>query len=392
MELNKKELLKKLTTARSSLLYKEPFYGTLLMKLKFSLAPCGTACTDMERIYWDPEFLGKLTQEETELVMLHELLHCVLGHCVRRKNKNPELYNIAADIVVNSNILQARGLTEFVVDGIKLMHKAPDGKEGSLYTVEQVYDMLLVSAQMVQSSGNGQIDNHEIWSSVKGKEELEQEWMQEIINTVNQKGCSPEGTPACIRQILEELDYESKLNWKEILHDFVQLVNDTYDYTFSPADKRFSDTDFIIPAYYEMETEEVKNLWFVVDTSASISQEMLSDMFSEIKSALIQLEGLEGKLSFFDTAVTEPLEFDNVRTLSEIKPVGGGGTSFFSIFAYMNDYMMEDLPAGVIIMTDGWASFPKEEVSLGVPVLWCIVENPDCEPPWGTVVHVIRKE
>ncbi len=388
MELTKKELLKKLTTARTSLLFKEAFYGTLLMKLKFALAPCETACTDMERIIWDPEFLGRLTQEETELVILHELLHCVLGHCVRRKNKNPELYNIAADIVVNSHILQARGLTEFVIDGVKLMHKAPDGKEGSLYTVEQVYDMLLASTNFIKTFGKGKIDSHDIWGNLGGKEELAQDWTQEIISTAKQKGWSSDGTPACIRKILEDLEYESKLNWKEILHDFVQLVNDTYDYTFSPSDKRFSSSDFIIPSYFEMESEEVKNLWFVVDTSASISQEMLSDMLSEIKAALVQFEGFEGKLSFFDTSVTEPVMFDDVSSLSRIRPTGGGGTSFYNIFNYMKEQMMENLPAAVIIMTDGYAPFPKEEVTLGVPVLWCIVEQPECEPPWGTVVYV----
>ena len=388
MEVNKKELLKKLTLARTSLLYKEAFYGTLLMKLKFSLAPCETACTDMERIMWDPQFLHRLTQEETELVMLHELLHCVLGHCIRGKGKNHELYNIAADIVVNSHILQARGLTEFSVDGSKLMHKAPDGKEGSLYTVEQVYDMLRSMPQLANGSGTGQLDNHDIWGSVSGKEELAREWTQEIISTVNQKGYSPEGTPACIRKILEDLDYESKLNWKEILQDFIQMANDTYDYTFSPSDRRFAGSDFIIPSYFEMESEVIKNLWFVVDTSGSVSREMLSDMFSEIKAALMQFGQLQGKLSFFDTVVTEPVEFDDVQSLSNIRAVGGGGTSFFNIFKYMKEHMIDELPAALIIMTDGCAPFPKEEVSLGVPVLWCIVNNPECEPPWGTVVYV----
>ena len=224
--------------------------------------------------------------------------------------------------------------------------------------------------------------------SVSGKEELAREWTQEIINTVNQKGYSPEGTPACIRKILEDLDYESKLNWKEILQDFVQLANDTYDYTFTPADRRFAGSDFIIPSYFEMESEVIKNLWFVVDTSGSVSREMLSDMFSEIKAALMQFEHLKGKLSFFDTAVTEPVEFDDVQSLSDIRAVGGGGTSFFNVFKYMKEHMIDELPAALIIMTDGYAPFPKEEVSLGLPVLWCIVNNPECEPPWGTVVYV----
>lgn len=70
------------------------------------LLTCGTACTDGERLIFDPDFAARLkTEKEMQFVILHELLHCVLEHCTRVSNRDSEFYNIACDIVVNSTIL-----------------------------------------------------------------------------------------------------------------------------------------------------------------------------------------------------------------------------------------------------------------------------------------------
>ena len=71
--------------------------------------------------------------------MLHEVMHCVLNHIHRGKGKIHKLYNLAADIVVNSIIMQAYAVNEFQVDGESAMHLAPDGIEGREYTTDQVW-------------------------------------------------------------------------------------------------------------------------------------------------------------------------------------------------------------------------------------------------------------
>lgn len=49
--------------------------------------------------------------------------------------------------------------------------------------------------------------------------------------------------------------------------------------------------------------------------------------------------------------------------------------------------MDEKLPRAVIILTDGYAEWPAEEMSQGVPVLWIIVDsNRIC--PWGLTVQI----
>lgn len=64
-------------------------------------------------------FVKKLSSEDIEIVMQHDVLHCVLQHPLRGKGLNQLLYNMTADIVVNSNIIQSKGIDYLVVCGKK---------------------------------------------------------------------------------------------------------------------------------------------------------------------------------------------------------------------------------------------------------------------------------
>jgi predicted metal-dependent peptidase len=76
-----------------------------------------------------------------------------------------------------------------------------------------------------------------------------------------------------------------------------------------------------------------------------------------------------------------------VEDLLKIRPVGGGGTDFGIIFQYVQKKMQEEPPASIIILTDGYAPFPKESVAMDIPVLW-IINNEDVTPPWGKVARI----
>lgn len=393
---DKKQLLGRMTGVRSALLLKYPFYGMLVMNLKLSLASCGTACTDMERIIFDPAFLQKLSDEELEFVMMHEVMHCALQHCLRGKNLNHFLFNIATDIVVNSTIMGSMGVTDFQVDGDSVMHLAPDGKEGSVYTAEDVYDMLLKKyrkqmddweklKELLQQELGNLTDDHDIWNIIQNGQLLSENWKENLKTAMKMAGAgdAPQGS----RKLLEELDYQSKLNWKMILQNFIQVSCNRSDYTFSPVDRRFSDSDFLMPAFTDLEGEEVDNLWFVIDTSGSISPEELTMAYQEIIAAIEQFDHLQGKLSFFDTRVTEPRDFVDKESLLKIKPTGGGGTSFACIFRYMKEKMKKKFPVAVIILTDGCAEYPKEAEAMEIPVLWILINNSQ-DAPWGVSIHI----
>lgn len=134
--------------------------------------------------------------------------------------------------------------------------------------------------------------------------------------------------------------------------------------------------------------ERIDRLWFLIDTSGSISDEVLAAAFLQIRQALEQFDSLSGELAFFDTEVSEFVPFESVEDLEEIVPVGGGGTSFYPIFEKLEERIScDDPPTAIIILTDGFASFPAEEAAMGVPVLWILTED-GAEPPWGVCVRL----
>ena len=49
--------------------------------------------------------------------------------------------------------------------------------------------------------------------------------------------------------------------------------------------------------------------------------------------------------------------------------------------------MADDLPACIIILTDGFAPFPQEKLAGGIPVLW-LLNNEDVTPPWGKIARI----
>ena len=149
MELSNEQIkgyIRRLLLSRMRILNTHGFYGLLLMHMVYSIDEnAETAYTDGTRIAFGPEFLESLTDSELDFVMMHEILHVVLQHCIRGKDRDHERMNIACDIVVNSNILLENNMDHRSITLSKWgesMHIAPDGKEGHEYTAEQVYDML----------------------------------------------------------------------------------------------------------------------------------------------------------------------------------------------------------------------------------------------------------
>lgn len=390
----KRQLAERFTKTRMKILKDAPFYGELLLKLRFGLASCQTACTDMERILFDPRFMQALSDKELEFVILHELLHCVLNHPLRRHDRSHTVFNIAADIVVNSVILKHMGKKTFVVDKEEVMHTLPDGREGYLFYAEEVYQILIQEtgeAEVVmQFPGKGTLDTHDTWESVFIDSSLPQEW-NHSVRKIAGKMADREGIPGELDRNLKDILKKTRLNWKELLQNFIQMSVDTFDYTFQPYDRRFSDSPYILPGFTEIEQETMRNLWFLVDTSGSIEKSQLETIMAEISAALTQFQKLEGWISYFDVDVSAPVRFSNQKDLEQFRLLGGGGTSFRTIFRYLKEKMMEQLPVAIIILTDGYASFPKEEAALGIPVLWIMVGS-NVKAPFGTTISLPVEE
>ena len=78
------------------------FYGELLTHLNiYGSSSVSTMCTDGTSIIFGPQFVLDHTREELCFVLCHEILHCIGYHHERRQDRDPYLWNVAADLAIN---------------------------------------------------------------------------------------------------------------------------------------------------------------------------------------------------------------------------------------------------------------------------------------------------
>ena len=393
------ELAGKLSASRLRMLHLQPFFGLLLLHLRYGLdEDCESACTDGIHIFFGPAFLTRLTPLETDFVLLHEIAHVALGHCFRDNARDSEIFNSACDLVVNSMLLTELDIfrPSMTLDGWKINHFTPRGEEAWLYSAEEVYYMLPRAWRARKNKGaggsgqkgGGLLDDHSLWGrGTQEQKRLRETWlqrMQQAALTVeiqrSSTGCGK--LPLMAKRLLGALR-RPQTDWRTLLCNFLQ--QEINDYGFAPPDRRFQDAPFLLPDWSETR-ENPGRLWFFVDCSGSVSDEAMTLAFTEIAGALEEFISLDAVLSFFDVAVTEPVPFGRVSELLGLCPRGGGGTSFRAVFDCLKSHMTQVQPTCLVILTDGYGDFPQESAALRLPVLW-LVNNEAVAPPWGKVAR-----
>ena len=388
-----KEITRRISLSRMRILINNGFYGLLLMHMKISISKeRQTAWTDCsERIWFNPDFVDTVSDQELDYILMHEILHAALRHSSREGDYGHLLYNIAADIVVNSNILRSNDFNPQAISlhkyGGEQMHLAPDGSEGYEHSVEEVYEMFYGK---VKDKHLNCWDEH-LHGNMSEEEEIHNKikwdsYLRQACEAVSRRDPDKQRglVPAMVERYLAELK-EPQTDWRQLLTEFVQ--EEINDYSFMPPDRRMYESPFFLPDFNERDTKPGKIL-FAVDCSGSMSDEEIAACYAEIKGAIDQFGGkLEGWLGFFDCEFSEPVPFSDVDELLAIKPIGGGGTSFHVVFEYVDNLDEEELPASIVILTDGYAQFPDEEMSHGIPVLW-VINNEEITPPWGKTARI----
>ena len=382
----KREYIQRLLLARLRILNECSFYGLLLMNMKFSIdVNSPTAYTDGNKICFGPEFMDELNDRELEFVLMHELLHVVLKHCYRGLEYNNFWFNVACDIVVNSNILKSRDMDLSYISIRKYgesMHLAPNGDEGYNYTAEEVYEMLKSIAKEIPGLAS-MFDDHSKW----GMSGLSSEWDERIVSSIsiiNESGKGAGKIPlGALRQYNKLIN--PQVNWKIILRDF--MSREVNDYSFSPPDRRY-DGPFFMPDF-NGDVDVLKlNVLFAIDTSGSVSNEAIGAALTEIKAVIDESYSIDGFIVCLDADLYEPTpisEFD----INNFKAQGGGGTNFKAFFEAVPEISkkMKNKPDLIIFITDGYDDFPSEEARDNIPVLW-IINNDEVTPPWGMVARI----
>ncbi len=427
-QLSNDVLSRKVLLSRMRVLSKYPFYGLMLMNMKLTIEDdCDTAYTDSSKIAFGREFLTSLKDSEVDFILMHELLHVVLKHCFRGLDYDHDLFNIACDIVVNSTIFESSGynLDAIKVDGNVSIHEI-DGFEGNKFTAEEVYERLLKKKDLIEDRRNNELKNNSSESNSKGdesksnnvsnektkndltnedviddhskwdgidpyKEDLVDRMVENVIKTIEKINKNSDKDyslgPSNVLRMYNTI-HNSNVNWRELLQNFLNFTPD-YDYTFSPPDRRFS-SDFYLPDYnLSNYKQDDINILFLVDTSGSVSDEDLTDSYSEICGAISINPNIKGHIVFFSEVASDMYDFKTIDDLLKIRPYGGGGTSLYNFFNRLDEYKEQ---AGgkidaICCLTDGYLPFPKESRRKNIPFIW-LINNDDVTPPWGIVARI----
>lgn len=84
--------------------------GPYLRELLAAGCPGAIGVDAQWRVYLDPSAIGRWSVVQIASCILHEALHCILGHSKRRGRRDPARWNVAADLEVDSILHEVREL------------------------------------------------------------------------------------------------------------------------------------------------------------------------------------------------------------------------------------------------------------------------------------------
>lgn len=143
---------------RMQLLNKHPFIGNVAMNLDLIPirdARCDSAMTDGNTIFFDIDFMSRLTNDEIQFVLGHEIWHVIMIHFLRQENREHGTFNIACDMEVNQ-ILDADG---FLAPADALFPNKKHSRTCSYnfddgLSAEEYYDLLIKMREKEEERNN----------------------------------------------------------------------------------------------------------------------------------------------------------------------------------------------------------------------------------------------
>ena len=392
-----RDMREKLITARVGLLLRASFFGNLATRLKLINADewCTTAATDGRNFYYNSRFIKMLKPKEVEFLFGHEVLHCVYDHFGRKGERDHQLFNIANDFAVNADLIKHK-VGEKITTVPCLYDPKYDGMSSeeiyeALYEKADKIDIGKLLDQMIDEHLDGEGDSEGDGDGEKpgkGRPKLSDADRQAIKDEIKEAMLAAAQTsdgagniPAGVMRLIKDLT-EPQMNWRELLRMNLESTIKS-DFTWMRASRRGWHMDAIMPG---MKNDEMIDIAIAIDTSGSIGEKMLRDFLGEIQGIMDSFPAYKIHVISFDTDVYNPAQYDsdNLDSICEYEPAGGGGTDFGAIYKYLKD---EDItPRRLVVFTDGYpfGSWGDEEYC---DATWILHGTTSIVPPWGSYAY-----
>lgn len=401
-----------------TLIYEHVFFGSLGLRLKLQESErTQTAATDGQHLLYNAKFVLSLTKPELIFLWAHEVMHCALNHHTRRGKRDPELWNQAADYVINLVLVdskigkmpadglldeQYRGMsTERVYEILRRQqeqqHQKPQAGQSAGQPQQGAAQQAPGAGQGQQpkpaqagqqpgQGGSGPVDPvKQMWGAVLDAPDPianETEWAvatQEAIMSARKRGHMPGGLAVAFKEATKP-----RVDWRDVLRQFVQTQAKN-DYSWRLPNRRYVQQGLYLPA---LRSEEMGPIVLAFDTSGSTDFARKSFVY-ESDSIVCEVQPEEVIALQCDTRIVKVDRFARSEALEINRWYGNDGTEFHPVFDWVQREGIQ--PACLIYLTDGFGDFPKEQPTY--PVLWALCGMrdpawPKVTPPWGEVVEI----
>ena len=202
----------------------------------------------------------------------------------------------------------------------------------------------------------------------------------------------------------EKYDYTDFLRKFSVHGEQMQINDDEFDYIFYTYGlSLYKNMPLIEPLEYK-EVKKVKEFVVAIDTSGSVSGELVRKFVEKTYNILKSEESFFTKINLHiiqcdseiheDVKITNQEDFD--RYMDNLTLKGFGGTDFRPVFEYVDklikNHEFSDLK-GLIYFTDGWGTFPRvqPEYSTAFVFLDDNYNNPSV-PVWAIKLVLTSEE
>lgn len=338
-------------------------------------------------LHYNPEYLDKLTIIEAKAVMEHECMHIAMEHHFRRKEHEPQLWNVATDLAINQHI---HGLPKDTLNIQNVFQDKAHSIKGN-ETAEYYYNELTKDKQaQARTIGSGKCGcGEEFECDNDGANGVGEELAKELVKqVVKQAVAEAQGhVPSSMQRIVDELMKPSVIPWQQILKQFISnSIKAGSKASWKRPNRRYGGVQ------KGKISDRIISLTVAIDTSGSINDEMLTQFIDEIKTiqscykSVIHIIECDAKVH----RCYKLAKYDKVKRDVQ----GGGGTDFEPVFQYVKDKSMRT--DCMVFFTDLQGSFPKRKPNY--PVLWTYYNpyswHPERVPdvPFGKVVTLIKEK
>lgn len=357
-----------------------------------------TEATDGRNLWINKDFWKTIPLDQQVAELVHELFHKILLHNTRRGNRDPYTWNVACDYVINA-AMKDNGF-QFPTTGDKAWLYEP---KYSGWLAEAVYNDLMKQAKEKQQGG-GQGAGQPGIKGVPGmpqlsparqdlkdtpgaehpetRERIETE-VKAMVDRAVAMAKAMGNLPAGIEANVAKATKAAHEPWYNHLHRYMQSLSIS-EYNWARMNRRALLTHRCLAPLHYSEALGIVDLF--IDTSGSCYAAAQQANFAmHLNAILAEAKPRLVRLHYFDTKVYPGGEIQAGEVDIDLRPRGGGGTSFVDIFRQIAEY--DEQPEVVIILTDLLGTFPSHGPDC--PVVWACTE-PDEVAPFGETIHVIE--